>query len=152
MRKILSLAICVGMMLGFVACGAGGDSYMGNWKVEKKLENAPLGDYADTDLPKIMASKFSFTKESASCFGDAMSTLGTTVKKPEYMSMEMPKEDFERMTDTTFAQLGVKGGKITRISVVKDEDRNTGIVFYVVNKDTLLTNSVGTFFILTRIK
>lgn len=156
MKKLVSLFIGLFVVLSIAGCGTSNssskESYLGNWKVDKQLENSPLGNYNDGDLKKIIGATLSFTKENASCFGDEMSTLGTTVKNPEYIKMEIPKATFQQTTGTAFDQIGAKGDKITQISVVKDQDRNTGIVFYIVNKDTLLANSVGTFFLLTKIK
>ncbi len=152
MKKIMTLILCVGILAGLTACGGNesATAYLGDWNIAGLVENAPMGDMADGDLDTILSSRLSFSKESASCFGDSMDTLGTSVENPEYISQDIPKEVFEQMTGVTFEQLGRTGDSISQVAVVQDPERNTGIVFYVVNKDTLLANSVGTFFQLTR--
>lgn len=150
MKRLITLILSVLFILSFAGCSGSGASYYGNWSVGDKLSDAPLGNFNEEDLPMITGTSLSFSKDSASCFGDDISSLGQTVSNPEYITMNMSKSDFESMMGETFDMIGRKGGSITQVVVIKDEDRNNGIVFYVIDDNTLLANSLGTFFILSR--
>jgi hypothetical protein len=126
------------------------DSYLGTWMIDSMTANAPMGDFGNTPLTDIIGKKLTFSKTSCSCFGDSVDTLGTNVENPKYVEIDMPKEDFERLTSITFESLNITGDTIKQISVVKDPDRNTGIVFYFIDKDRIIANSAGTFFLLKR--
>ena len=150
MKKVCAVILCMLVMVGLTSCAGSAPSYYGKWSVSEKLTDAPMGDYSDDDLPIIKNAILSFSKESASCFGDQMSSLSETVSNPDYKTQNMSKEDFESMMGETFDAVGRKGDSITQITVINSPDSNTGIVFYIVDKDVLLANSVGTFFLLKR--
>lgn len=119
-------------------------------KIGDKLSDAPLGDLGEGDLSTITGSSLSFSKDSASCFGDQLDSLGQTVSNPEYVTTTISRSDFESMTGETFDTIGRKGSNITQVVVNNSEGVNDGIVFYVIDDNTLLANSLGTFFILNR--
>lgn len=167
MKKVFIIFLCLLLPLGLFGCAnsqpAGADksnsgqpaaeksdSYLGTWVIEKQLEGAPLGDFGNMELKDIIGKELTFSAKKASCFGDSVDTLGQYVDNPEYKKIEVPKSEFEQATEVTFNALGIKGDKITQIVVTKDPERNTGIVFYVVDNNSLLVNGAGTFFILTK--
>ncbi len=150
MKKISALTIVLLLAIGLAGCAGSEPSYYGVWSIDSLLPDAPLGDYSEEDMDTIHSVNLTFSAEEATCFGDQIDSLGQTVSKPEYIKTDIPREDFESMTGTSFDSLGVSGGKITQIAVVNDPSYNDGVVFYVVNDDTLLANSLGTFFILKK--
>jgi hypothetical protein len=150
MKKIIILFFCIFLFLSAIGCSGTEQTFFGDWTIHSKLSDAPIGDFSDNDLRTILGSELSFTADAASCFGDSMDTLGQTVPSPEYTKIYMEKSDFESMTGESFETIGRAEDDITQVSVVKDPDRNSGIVFYIVDDNTLLANSVGTFFVLKR--
>jgi hypothetical protein len=152
MKRSWIIMICALIIIGSTSCSAAGSapSFYGDWAIEGVLADAPMGDFNQEDLSSIQNVTLTFSKEEAACFGDQLDSLGQTVSKPEYITSEVTRDDFEAMTGTSFDSLGISGSKITQVAVVKDPSYNDGIVFYVINKDMLLANSLGTFFILNR--
>lgn len=150
MKHILHLTLWAGMAVLLTGCAA--SSFYGDWNISKQLENAPLGDLADGDLGRIIGSTLSFSASQASCFGDAVDTLGETVANPEYITMDYPAENLESGMGCSLASLGGSGSTVKQVAVVRDSERNTGIVMYVINQDTLVVNGAGTFFLLERRK
>ena len=150
MKKAFALILCVVAILGLAGCSSSGPSYYGNWSIGDKVADAPLGDYNDSDLAAIQSATLSFSKESASCFGDQISSLGDVVSNPDYITQSLSKDAFESTMGETFAAIGHQGDSITQVTVINSSDSNTGIVFYVVDNNTLLANSLGTFFLLNR--
>ncbi len=152
MRKIRIILLCISFVLSISGCSASnaGQVFYGDWVVDSKLPDAPAGDFNEEDLNKILGSELSFTADEASCFGDSVDTLGKTVTSPQYTKTEMSRSDFESMTAETFDVIGRSGNKITQVSVINDPESNTGIVFYIVDENTLLANSAGTFLLVKR--
>ena len=158
MKRLTILMICILMMTVAAGCShsnkevSTGQVFFGDWIIDSKLPDAPMGDFEEEDLKTILGAGLSFSAEKASCFGDALDTLGQTVDKPEYVTMDVSRSDFESMTGESFDSIGRQGDNITQVSVVKDPERNTGIVFYIIDDNTLLANSAGTFFLVKKIK
>ncbi len=150
MKKILVYVLCMLFIVGLAGCSGSEPSYYGVWSVDSVLQDAPLGDFEKADLEKIQNTRLTFSAKEANCFGDQLDSLGQIVSDPEYVAIDIPKESFEQLTGTTFDSLGVKGSTIPQISVINDPSYNNGIVFYVVNDETLLANSLGTFFVLKK--
>jgi hypothetical protein len=149
-KRFIITILCLLFPLGLVGCSESGneDSYLGTWVINKQVEGSPLGDFGNKDIKDIIGKKLSFSKKKASCFGDNIETLGESVNNPKYKKIDVTKADFERITGILFDSLGIKNGNITQIVVTKDPNRNTGIVFYVVDDKRLLVNGAGTFFLL----
>ena len=150
MKKIIALLFCFILVLSIAGCSGTEKTFFGDWTIDSKLQDAPIGDINEEDLSTILGSTLSFTTEKASCFGDSLDTLGQTVSNPEYTTIDIEKSEFESMIGESFEKIGKSGDNIRQISVVKDPDKNSGIVFYIVDDNTLLANSVGTFFILKK--
>jgi len=152
MKKILVLVFCMLFVIGLVGCSSSEPSYYGVWSIGSLLPDAPLGDFEKEDLESIHNTRLTFSTKEANCFGDQIDSLGQIVSDPEYVVVDIPKDSFEQMTGTTFDTLGIKGSTISQISVVKDPSYNNGIVFYVMNDETLIANSLGTFFVLKKVE
>lgn len=155
MKKINIILLCLLLSIGLFGCSnsqssGGKDSYLGTWVIQKQLDGAPLGDFGNMELKDIIGKELTFSAQKASCFGDSVDTLGQYVNNPDYKKTDVPKSEFEQVNDVTFSSLGINGDSITQIVVTKDPDRNTGIVFYVLDNNRLLVNGAGTYFILTR--
>lgn len=150
MKKITILIICVLITIGLFGCAGSTPSYYGVWSIDSLLPDAPLGDFNLEDMETILDITLTFSDEEATCFGDHIDSLGQTVSNPEYIKTDVPREDFESMIGTSFGNLGISGNKISQIAVVNDPSYNDGIVFYIVSDDTLLANSLGTFFVLKK--
>lgn len=150
MKKVISLILCVFFLIGAVACSDKTPSYYGVWSIDSLVSDAPMGDFDPNENADVFNTSLSFSEKEASCFGDQLDSLGQVVSNPEYVSIDIPKEDFESMMGLSFDSLGISGSTIKQISVVNDPSYNNGIVFYVVNDDTLMSNSLGTFFILKK--
>lgn len=125
-------------------------SYLGTWRIEKRLEGAPPGDITEKDLSRIIGSTLTFTATRADCLGRSMSTFGSSVKDPIYSSMDVQRDIFERTVGVTFAQPGVGDDTVKLVAVLNDPAGETGVAFYVLGEDLLLLNSLGTFFVMRR--
>lgn len=150
MKKTTAVTIVLLLAIGLAGCAGSAPSYYGVWSIDSLLPDAPLGDFNEEDMNTILDVSLTFSSEEATCFGDQMDSLGQTISKPEYIQTDVTREDFESMIGVSFDSLGISGSKIAQIAVVNDPTYNDGIVFYVVNDDTLLVNGLGTFFILKR--
>ncbi len=147
MKNVMALVLCMLLGIGLIGCSGSEPSYYGVWSIDGLLPDAPMGNFSEENLETIMNVSLTFSAEEATCFGDQIDSLGQTVSDPEYITIDIPKDSFEAMTGTSFDSLGIKGSNISQVSVVNDPSYNDGIVFYVVNDETLLANSLGTFFI-----
>ncbi len=147
MKNVMALVLCMLLGIGLIGCSGSEPSYYGVWSIDGLLPDAPMGNFSEENLETIMNVSLTFSAEEATCFGDQIDSLGQTVSDPEYITIDIPKGSFEAMTGTSFDSLGIKGSNISQVSVVNDPSYNDGIVFYVVNDETLLANSLGTFFI-----
>jgi hypothetical protein len=147
MKNVMALVLCVLLGIGLIGCSGSEPSYYGVWSIDGLLPDAPMGNFSEENLETIMNVSLTFSAEEATCFGDQIDSLGQTVSDPEYITIDIPKDSFEAMTGTSFDSLGIKGSNISQVSVVNDPSYNDGIVFYVVNDETLLANSLGTFFV-----
>lgn len=127
------------------------ESYLGSWRIEKRLEGAPPGDMTEKDLTRIIGLTLSFTDSRADCLGRSLSTLGSSVSGPIYSSMDVQRDIFERTAGVTFSQLGIQGDTVKLVAVLNDPAGETGVAFYVLGEDALLLNSLGTFFLMRRI-
>lgn len=150
MKKTLCLVLALLLAIAITGCSESVPTYYGTWTVDSLLPDAPMGNFSEEDTDKIYNASLTFSAEQSSCFGDAVDSLGQTVSSPEYIEAEIPKADFESMTGVSFESLGISGSKIVQVSVVNDPSYNNGIVFYVVDDSTLLSNSLGTFFVLKK--
>jgi hypothetical protein len=168
MKKFVSIVLCIFLSMSLFGCSGkerttSGESvskesasekstvYLGTWSIEEKPEGAPLGDFGNIELNDIIGRELIFSEKIASCFGDNIDTLGQYVDNPEYKEMNIPRSDFEQTTGVAFDALGIESDNILQIVVTKDPERNTGIVFYIVDNDKLLVNGAGTFLFLKRV-
>ncbi len=147
MKNVMALVLCMLLGIGLIGCSGSEPSYYGVWSIDGLLPDAPMGNFSEENLETIMNVSLTFSAEEATCFGDQIDSLGQTVSDPEYITIDIPKDSFEAMIGTSFDSLGIKGSSISQVSVVNDPSYNDGIVFYVVNDETLLANSLGTFFV-----
>ena len=155
MRKFVFIIFCFLVAISLFGCASqttseNSNSFFGNWVVEKQLDNSPMGDFGNMDVKDIIGKELSFSKKKASCFGNNVDTLGQFVNNPEYIKDTVEKSHFEESVGITFSALGISGKNIAYITVIKDPSENTGIVFYDVDKNTLIVNGAGTFFLLKR--
>lgn len=150
MKRTIALALFMLLTIGLAGCAGSTPSYYGVWYVDSMLPDAPLGDLNEEDMDIIGNVSLTFSAEEATCFGDQIDSLGQTVTNPEYIETDISKDTFESMLDISFDSLEYSGSSITQVYVENDPSYNDGIVFYIVSDDTLLANSLGTFFVLKK--
>lgn len=153
MKRSCFFIVCVLMVVGLTGCSGEGavPSFYGDWSIDGVLDGAPMGDFEQENMSIITDVPLTFSEDEAICFGDQFESLGQTVFDPDYITNKVSRDNFESMTGMSFDSLGIRENHITQVAVVPNHLFNDGIVFYVVNDDMLLSNSLGTFFVLRRI-
>lgn len=125
------------------------EPFYGQWKIEKVLALGPVGTYSNDDIKNIVGKKLTFSKESASCFGDQVDSLNKTALNPVYKKSVKLKSDFESSNRITFDKLGIKGDSITEIDAV--DAKGNGCTFFIKDNNTLILFGGGVYFELNKI-
>lgn len=125
------------------------ETYYGQWQINKQLASAPASTYSSDDIKTLIGKKSTFSKESATCFGDKISDLNNTAVNPTYKKSVISKNDFETNNRVTFDKLGIKGDTITKVDVT--DTKGNGCTFFIKDNNTLILFGGGEYFELSKI-
>ncbi|MFL0268096.1 hypothetical protein [Candidatus Clostridium radicumherbarum] len=125
------------------------ETFYGHWQIEKVLAYGPVGTYSNDDIKTIIGKELTFSKDSASCFGDQVDSLNNTALNPVYKKSVIFKNDFESSNRMTFDKLGIKGDSITEIDAA--DAKGNGCTFFIKDNNTLILFGGGAYFELIRI-
>lgn len=125
------------------------ETYYGQWQINKELASAPVTTYSNDDIKNIIGKELTFSKESASCFGDKVSDLNYTAVNPTYKKSVISKSDFVANNRVTLDKLGVKGDTITRIDAA--DVKGNGCTFFIKDNNALILYGGGVYFELGKI-
>lgn len=126
------------------------EAFYGQWQIKKVIAFGPAGTYSSDDIKTLTGKQLTFSKESATCFGDQMNSLNNTTNNPVYKKTVISKSDFPSNYRVTFDKLGIKGASITEV----DATGTKGIcsVFFITqDNNKLILFGGGVFFELDRI-
>jgi hypothetical protein len=126
------------------------EPYLGQWQIKKELAFAPASTYSNDDIKAMIGKKLTFSKESATCFGDNIEYLNNTAVNPTYKKTVISKTDFQTNNRVTFERLGITGDSITQIDAADAE--GNGSTFFIKDNNTLILSGGGVYFELTRIQ
>jgi hypothetical protein len=124
------------------------ETFYGQWEIKKVLAYGPVGTYSNDDIKTIIGKKLTFSKESASCFGDQVDSLNNTAINPVYKKSVIFKNDFESSNRMTFDKLGIKEDSITEIDAV--DAKGNGCTFFIKDNNTLILFGGGVYFELNK--
>ena len=125
-----------------------GQSFFGNWVISKVIAYGPVGTYSKEEAQLLIGKSMSFSKKSATCFGEDASYINDTVKNPTYEVTTMNKEDYMSYYRMSFELLGIKGDSVKEVTVSGSE--GNGCVFLVKNENSLIVIGGGVYFELLR--
>jgi hypothetical protein len=128
------------------------ESFYGNWVAKKQIGSLVATALSSKDVEKIIGSKFSFSKESASCFGDSLDNMKNVVTNPKYEKKAINEDDFaiNFRTKLTFKDLEGENGTITLVQATGDT--GVGVTFLIKDNNTLILFGGGVFIELDRIQ
>ncbi|MDD7793156.1 hypothetical protein [Clostridium sp. 'White wine YQ'] len=128
------------------------ESFYGNWVAKKQIGTLVATALSSKDVEKIIGSKFSFSKESASCFGDSLDDMKHVATNPKYEKKVINENDFgiNFRTNLTFKDLEGENGTVTEISAV--DASGNGSTFLIKDNNTLILFGGGVFIELDRIQ
>ncbi|MDF2571460.1 MAG: hypothetical protein K0R55_3064 [Sporomusa sp.] len=124
------------------------ETFYGQWVIKKLLAFGPVGTYSNDDIKNIEGRKLSFSKESASCFGDQMKYLNDVAINPIYKKTVVSKSDFITGYRLNLDGIGIKSDSIIQINA--SDSKGNGCVFFIKDNDTLILVGGGAFFELAR--
>jgi hypothetical protein len=125
------------------------ETFYGQWVIKKPLAYGRVGTYGSDNTAQLIGRNLSFSKEKATCFGDAIQALDNVVISPVYKKIVVSKVDFETANPTvTFDKLGIKADSIIQVDIV--DSKYNGCTFFIKDNNTLILYGGGTFFELVR--
>jgi hypothetical protein len=122
------------------------EPFYGTWTIKKVIASSSGGGtYSSDDIKALTSKQLTFSKDSATCFGDKIENMNNTVSDPVYKKTEIAKNDFPSDYRVSFNQLGITGNTVTEV----DATGKNGIctVFFIISDNNkLILYGGGTFF------
>jgi len=125
-------------------------TYFGQWQIVKELAFGPVSTYSSDEIKNLIGKRLTFSKESATCFGDNVEYLSKIAINPNYRRTVISKKDFEENYGVTFEMLGITRDSIIRIDA--SDAMENGSTFFIKDNDTLILSGGGVFFELKRVE
>jgi hypothetical protein len=121
------------------------ESFYGEWQLKKDKASGPVGTYSSDDVKALAGKHLTFSKDSATCFGDKVEIMNNTVTNPVYKKRVITKNDFQSDYRVTFEQLGINENSVTEIEAT--DTRGICTVFFITPDNyKLILLGGGTFF------
>ncbi|MBL4932171.1 hypothetical protein [Clostridium paridis] len=126
------------------------EKFYGNWVAKKKLGFAKVSAFSNEDVDKIIGMKFSFSKESASCFRDSLDSMKDVAANPKYTKRILNEDDLwnDYRINLKLKDLGIENGTITEVQA--QDASGKGCTFFIKDDNTLILNGGGVLIELNR--
>ncbi|WP_462410524.1 LptM family lipoprotein [Neobacillus sp. Marseille-QA0830] len=119
--------------------------FYGQWQIKKVIAFGPAGTYSTDDVNALTGKPLSFSKESATCFGDKIEDMNNVAANPVYKKRVIAKSAFPSEYRVTFDQLGIAGDSVTELDAT-DTNGICTVTFITPVKNKLILYGGGTFF------
>ncbi|MEQ2527767.1 hypothetical protein WMO40_13745 [Bacillaceae bacterium CLA-AA-H227] len=122
--------------------------FYGQWQINKVIAYGPAGTYSSDDVKNLIGKQLTFSKDSATSFGDKIEDMDESVSEPIYKKTEVAKNEFTSNYRVTFEQLGIDGDTVTEVDATSTQ--GIGTVIFITDKNKLILFGGGTFFELAK--
>lgn len=122
--------------------------YFGDWVINKVIAFG-VGTYSEEDANTLIGLDMTFTKDTASTFGDQLADAGSTIENPRYAQTVMTEDEFLADYKISLSLLGIESNTATVINVSPINISNTDYIvstFLVKDDNTLILFGGGTYF------
>ncbi|WP_052352925.1 hypothetical protein [Neobacillus dielmonensis] len=119
--------------------------YYGQWQIKKVIAYGPAGTYSTDDINALIEKQVTFSKESATCFGEKIEDMNNVATNPVYKKRVIAKAAFPSEYRVTFEQLGITGDTVTELDAT-DANGICTVTFITPDKNKLILFGGGTFF------
>lgn len=125
------------------------ESFMGKWTITKLLFSNPRGSTYDSEtINKLIGRELTFTSEKATCFGDDIKYIDSTILNPVYTKETLSNDDMNVDYRVNFKNLGITTNSIIQVTISSANGAcNT---FLIIDNNTLILTGGGDFFQLKR--
>lgn len=125
------------------------ETFYGQWQIITSAASNPNGEtYSTDDWNNLKGKKLTFSKDSATCFGDKIEDMNNTVSNPVYKKTVLSDQDFQTQFRVPLNKLpGIQGDSITEVDVT-GTNGICNVFFTTQYNNMLILYGGGEFFVL----
>jgi len=124
------------------------ENFYGKWIIKEKISKATgVSTLSNEDINSFLGKTVEYSANFAKFDTEKCNS-------PQYKKTIISKNDFLTSERISFSNLDIKTKNITMVEVVNNNGTHclsVGGLFYIKNKDSIITNINGTYFLLKRI-